>query len=199
MEMQESRPLLERCRSLSTGAATPGPHLMRSVLKAGDLSDAEIATLGSADPSKPYGRRVLFATAALEGMLATWTRGVPCAPHDHGGSFGAVRVLRGVSRHKVWKVVDGRIELQFEELVEPGGVMSCGRDVIHSMGDAGADESLVTLHLYHDAIDFMVVYDVDAGSTHIVDGSCGAWIPYDEPHQIRSSHPGIVAPKQLLA
>ena len=198
MDSQENLPLLERCRSLSTGDTTPGPALMRSVLNVGDLSDTEIDALGRADTSKPYGRRVLFATDQLEGMLATWTRDTPCRPHDHGGSFGAVRVLRGVSHHKIWKVVDGELPCVFEELVEPGGVMACGRDVIHSMGDAGAEDGLVTLHLYHDAIDHMVVYDQDAGTTYVVEGNCGAWIPTDEPELIRSTHEGIVAPKHLL-
>ena len=48
------------------------------------LSDEVIDALVRTDPTKPYGRRVLLDTPHVESMVARWTRGVECAPHDHG-------------------------------------------------------------------------------------------------------------------
>ena len=61
--------------------------------------------------------------------------------------------------------------------------------MIHSMGDAGADERLATLHLYTGPIPYMVVYDVTGRRTLQVAASCGAWLP--EPELIVREMPGI--------
>ena len=53
------------------------------------------------DTNRPYGRRVLHESATLEAMIAGWTPHAPCAPHDHGGSIGAIRVLVKVVRERV--------------------------------------------------------------------------------------------------
>jgi len=156
-----------------------------------------LLSVAKTDPSKPYGRRVLFQNDDLEVMIASWTRGVPCAPHDHGGSSGAVRVLQGRSRHLVWALVDGVLQVVNEEVVTAGGVMVCGADMVHSMGDDGATEPLVTLHMYTKSVDHMVVYDLDALETLVVDGSCGAWIPRDQPDKVRVRVQGLCAAGSL--
>jgi cysteine dioxygenase len=150
------------------------------------------------DTSKPYGRRVLFQNDDLEVMVAAWTRGVPCAPHDHGGSSGAVRVLQGRSRHLIWDVVDGALQVVKEEIVTPGGVMVCGVDMVHSMADDGASEPLVTLHMYSDPVAHMVVYDLAAGRTLKVDGGCGAWVPSEGSDQILKSRQGMMPSHEML-
>lgn len=149
------------------------------------------AALAFPDPAHAYGRRVLLAEERLEAMVATWTRAVFCNPHDHGGAVGAVKVLQGRARHRVWAIRDRTLVLVREHTVGLGEILACGPDLIHSMGDDGADEPLMTLHLYTTSIDSMVVYGDD--ETHVVDGSCGAWVPRDRPEQIRRSVAGIVA------
>jgi len=131
-------------------------------------------------------------------MLATWTRSVPCAPHDHGGSKGAMRVLRGEAIHFMWKVEAGQLVLAAEERLSTGAVVTFGPDLVHSMADAGKDRNLVTLHFYAGPIDYMVVYDVDATRTLIVEGRCGAWVPRD-PLLIRKEFPGILPVHEVLA
>ena len=151
------------------------------------------------DASRPYGRNVFLNTEVAEGMLATWTRRHPCAPHDHGGSFGVVRVLQGEAIHRVWEVSNGELRLTFEERRGAGQILVCGRDIVHSMADGGAAEPLVTLHLYVDPIQHMVVYDVAARRTFVVDGGCGAWVPLDDPSLIRCSLKGFQRDPQLFA
>ena len=147
--------------------------------------------LETPDLSRPYGRNVVLDTAHVEGMVATWTRGVWCAPHDHGGSIGGVRVLRGTAKHRIFQLRGGRLDLVREERVRAGQVLTCGPDLVHAMADGGAEDSLMTLHLYAGPIDHMVVYDVEGDRTLVVDGGCGAWVP-DDPSQIRAIHPGLV-------
>jgi cysteine dioxygenase len=162
-------------------------------LSGNELDVQGLLSVAKTDTSKPYGRRVLFQNDDLEVMIASWTRGLPCAPHDHGGSSGAVRVLQGRSRHWVWALVDGVLQVVKEEVVTAGGVMVCGADMVHSMGDDDANVPLVTLHMYTKSVDHMVVYDLDALETLVVEGSCGAWVPRDQPEMVRFRVKGLCA------
>jgi len=181
------RALLQRCHALGE-LAEPTLDDLRRALE-GPVDEAQVAELLVEDPQHPYGRRVLQDGPRVEMMIASWTRHLMCVPHDHGGSVGAVRVLRGQAVHRMWALRDGRLELAAEERVGPGDVLACGPDLIHSMGDAGASDKLATLHLYTGPIPFMVVYDVHAPRTLQVAANCGAWIP--GPEQIVRELPGI--------
>ena len=183
--------LTESLRSVWTESGDLELTALTRFLNGNDLDIQELLSVAKTDNSKPYGRQVLFQNDELEVMVASWTRGVPCAPHDHGGSSGAVRVLQGRSRHLVWALVDGTLRVVKEEVVKPGGVMVCGADMVHSMGDDGGDVPLVTLHMYTKSVDHMVVYDLDASETLVVEGSNGAWIPRDRPEMIRVRAQGL--------
>ena len=194
MNTEMVEPLLTRCRQVCSHRAL-GLSELRALQDSADLPASVLAELKQPDPAHPYGRKVLLAGEGVEVMVATWTRGMPCVPHDHGGALGVVRVLQGRARHRVWKVEDGALELRKEHVAVAGDLLSCGADFIHSMGDDGADEPLMTLHMYAPTIDFMVVYDETAGQTLVVDGDCGAWIPPRE--RVRTSHPGMLRRSQL--
>lgn len=188
---------LSDLRALSLeGPSVDFPVLTR-FLKSDNPVFAELKSLAVGDASKPYGRRVLLETESLEIMVACWTAGKPCAPHDHGGSLGAVRVLQGRSKHRIWRCVDGELQVAHEEIVMPGEVMTCGTDLIHSMGDDGCSTPLITLHMYTKSIDHMVVYDLEFGETLIVEGSCGAWVPHDSPQMIRRRYAGVRTPDSV--
>ncbi len=183
-------PMLQRCLNLSREPRVELSQL-REAIDRGGFCPRHLEELMQPDPRHPYGRRVLIQSEVLESMLATWTPGDHCAPHDHGGSLGCVRVLRGVADHRIYRVEDGELLTVRTERVEAGSSVVAGPDLIHSMGDGGGEESLVTLHLYTDPIDHMVVYDLERRRTLVVDGGCGAWLPYDEPHLLRLQAEGI--------
>lgn len=196
--MTDAAPILQACQELVDRTEFGFSDLV-GALRDVELGDGQVARLERADGAHPYGRRVLFAQPRVEAMVATWTRGVDCAPHDHGGSVGGVKVLRGRARHRVWQVVDGELVQVAEEVKEAGEVMACGADLVHSMGDDGHADSLVTLHFYTDSIDHMVVYDLAGRRTLVVDGGCGAWVPDDQPELIRKSLPGILPRSETQA
>lgn len=183
----QSPSLLDRAVRLA-GSALPSADAARELAES-DIDPVEVARLGAADPGRPYGRRVLAAGPAFEIMLATWTRGAPCAPHDHGGSCGFVRVLSGEALHTLYAVGSGRLRPMRRDRITAGTVMRCGPDLVHAMVDAGAADPLVTLHVYYGPIPSMAVYDLAGNRTLLVSGESGAWLP--APEHILEVHPGI--------
>jgi predicted metal-dependent enzyme (double-stranded beta helix superfamily) len=153
----------------------------------------DVAGLLVADPSHPYGRGVLFSDAGLEVMLATWTPGATCAPHDHGGAEGAVRIVAGRCIHRVYAPRGDALVLVDEREHGPGDVLVADRDLVHGMQDISVGEPLVTLHVYVPGIRDMVVYDVPGRRTLVVDGGCGAWVP-DDPKDVIRAIDGFVLP-----
>ena len=93
-----------------------------------------LTTLAKTDPTKPYGRRVLLETDALEMMVACWTPGTHRVRHmttaDPWARFVFFRDARGIGS---WRCVDGELRVVREELVGPGEVMSLriGSDSLH--------------------------------------------------------------------
>jgi len=171
---------------------------LRAVLEGDSDLLGDLRELQELDPSRPYGRRVLVMGTNLEVMLASWTRGIECAPHDHGGSQGVVRVLQGRARHRIYTAGSNGLECVRDETAEAGEMLICGRHLVHSMADDGADAPLVTLHMYTGSIQQMVVYDTAANRTLVVDGGCGAWVPDESSGLILGSYSGIVPTHELL-
>ena len=145
-----------------------------------DISPALQASLSQSDPSKPYGRRVIYQDNLLEIMIATWTTKTMCAPHDHGGSWSAIRILQGTSKHQLYRISNQTLHCAHIEFCPTASFIQCTPNQIHSMGDASIDtDTLITLHAYSKSIPYMMVYDTSTNQTFQVHGSCGAWIPKD--------------------
>jgi len=178
--------MLSRCLKLKGRSDLRLEHLKHAL--DGPIDGRDVDHNLVEDNVHAYGRHVLHDGQFMEMMIASWTRDVRCAPHDHGGSVGAVRVLRGEGLHRVWAVKDGALVLLLEEVIRPGDIVSCGPDMVHSLGDNGADDRLATLHLYAGPIARQTVYDVTGNRTLLVGG--GAWIP--EPELIQVQVPGLV-------
>lgn len=149
-----------------------------SFLNSIEVTASDVQEYHQPDPKHPYGRRVLLNHPRLEVMLATWTRGYPCAPHDHGGSNSAIRVLQGQSHHRLYQIKEEKLIEVYSEKRAKGDVLICAPKQVHAMGDDGLENALITLHAYSGSIPDMIVYDDD--KTLIVKGKCGAWIPEDE-------------------
>jgi hypothetical protein len=147
----------------------------------------------------PYGRRVVVAEEGVEVMVAGWSRGRPCAPHDHGPGQGAVRVLQGRARHRGFSLHEGALRAGADEVLDAGTVLRCPRGFIHQMQDDGAVQSLVTLHLYVGATVPMTVYDLEHGRTQWLGPGCGAWPRAVEDAEVLRWAEGLVAAGPALA
>jgi cysteine dioxygenase len=161
-----------------------------------DLCPELITSLAVPDPTRPYGRRVLFADAHLELMLASWTPNTPCAPHDHGGSIGFVRILRGSGEHILYRAREGSLAEAGRHPVDSGEVLPAYPELVHAM--QAAPVGLLTLHAYTGPIPFMVVWDLMGARTLRVSGGCGAWVPHDEPELLLDVWPGLLPPNSPM-
>ena len=125
----------------------PGPADLRTLLMKVDVTPELLDATNAPLPHRPYGRKVLLNTAGLEGMIAQWNPGVPCAVHDHGRSVGAVRVLAGSGIHRQYHVKDGKLLLVAEDTIQADDILQCGPTFVHAM-ESSRHEALITLHLY---------------------------------------------------
>jgi predicted metal-dependent enzyme (double-stranded beta helix superfamily) len=160
-------------------AAAPRPgDLSRLAELVGGVAALVDVGWAQSDEARPYGRNVLWSEAGLEVMVARWTPGLWCAPHDHGGAMGVVLVLQGAAMHRVWSLQGPALVVANEHRIQVGDVLRCPPSAIHSMrADAG---ELVTLHAYAPGIASMMVYDVGGRESLEVDGGCGAWVPMED-------------------
>ncbi|MCH9686507.1 MAG: cysteine dioxygenase family protein [Deltaproteobacteria bacterium] len=128
------------------------------------------------DPQHPYGRRTLWHADGVEVMIAGWSPGRPCAPHDHGAALGAVRVLQGRAVHRQWHRLAGRLVPGRSEVYGTAEVLACPRGYVHQMCGSHGPSPLVTLHLYVGPTSPMAVYDRAHTRTQWIDAGGGAWV-----------------------
>ena len=139
---------------------------------------AELLTLRTApEPGEPYGRRTLHRDVSGEVMLAGWGTDSACAPHDHAGGVGVVRVLDGAFTETDWIWRHGILSRGESRRWRTGESIPVVVGGIHSMVAHGAG---TTLHLYTPAIAGMRVFDRARRQTLSVRDDCGAWVPRDE-------------------
>ena len=155
-----------------------------SLLNSIEITSADLKEYHQPDPHNPYGRRVLLNDPRLEIMLATWTKGHPCAPHDHADSDSAIRILQGRARHHFYEIREEKLIKIFSEKKCKGEVLLCAPKQIHAMGDDGLELPLMTLHVYSASIPNMLVYD--RNRTLLVKGEYGAWVPKDKRYILKS-------------
>ena len=109
-----------------------------------------------------YARHRVHLVEHAELLVLCWRPGQRTPIHDHAGSYGAVRVLRGV----MWETIFGMEEgagLVYESSREwtPGHVTGADVPDIHQLGNPDVSgQDLVTLHLYAPPLASLNVYKV---------------------------------------
>ena len=94
-----------------------------------------------------YGRKLVYDGGCFELMVMSWVDGDMAAIHDHGYTqWGAVKLF-GTAEHAIFKMRDGRLTTAERKVFQDGDVVSVGHDLIHQMGNVGA-EPFLSLHLY---------------------------------------------------
>ena len=115
-----------------------------------------------------YARHRVAVGEHAELLVLCWRPGQRTPIHDHDGSFGAVKVLRGV----MWETLFGMDPargLLYKSSREwrPGEVTGADVPDIHQLGNPEVSgQDLVTLHLYAPPLTSLNVYKV--GSTQSV-------------------------------
>jgi cysteine dioxygenase len=125
-----------------------------------------------------YARHRVFLCDHAELLVLCWRPGQRTPIHDHDGSFGAVRVLRGVMWETLFEMDEAR-GLRYKSAREwmPGHVTGADVPDIHQLGNPDvSDLDLVTLHLYAPPLTSLNVFKV--GRTDSVNTLCmNSWNP----------------------
>jgi cysteine dioxygenase len=115
-----------------------------------------------------YARHRVSVGEHAELLVLCWRPGQRTPIHDHNGSFGAVKVLRGVMWETLF-AMDASRGLLYESSREwtPGQVTGADIPDIHQLGNPDiSGQDLITLHLYAPPLTSLNVYKV--GSTQSV-------------------------------
>ena len=115
-----------------------------------------------------YARHRVHLGEHAELLVLCWRPGQRTPIHDHAGSFGAVKVLRGVMWETLFEMGEGE-GLRYLSGREwaPGHVTGADVPDIHQLGNPDVSgQDLVTLHLYSPPLTSLNVYKVGRrGST----------------------------------
>jgi uncharacterized NAD(P)/FAD-binding protein YdhS len=97
-----------------------------------------------------YNRATIVVREHYEMLVLTWSRGQGSVPHEHSGSVCVVRVVQGQAAEGCFSIAaDGFVDLEYEEIVRAGEVISLHDAGVHTIRNASTDgETLVTLHVY---------------------------------------------------
>jgi cysteine dioxygenase len=109
-----------------------------------------------------YARHRVHLGSHAELLVLCWRPGQRTPIHDHAGSYGAVRVLRGVMWETLFEM-EGAAGLAYKSSREwtPGHVTGADVPDIHQLGNPDVSgQDLVTLHLYAPPLTSLNVYKV---------------------------------------
>jgi cysteine dioxygenase len=109
-----------------------------------------------------YARHRVGGGPHAELLVLCWLPGQRTPIHDHDGSFGAVKVLRGVMWETLFEM-DASRGLAYKSAREwrPGEVTGADVPDIHQLGNPDVSgQDLVTLHLYAPPLKSLNVYKV---------------------------------------
>ena len=109
-----------------------------------------------------YARHRVHLGEYAELLVLCWRPGQRTPIHDHAGSYGAVKVLRGVMWETLFEM-EGGSGLAYKSSREwaPGHVTGADVPDIHQLGNPDVSgQDLVTLHLYAPPLTSLNVYKV---------------------------------------
>lgn len=118
--------------------------------------------------AEAYARNLVFKNELFEAICLCWQDDQRTSVHNHGRSYGVVRVLQGAMREEIFRRVEGdRVTLAHALEHGPGELSAAPVGMIHRLGNAGGPGSrLVSLHFYAGPLDEMDVFDLETGTAH---------------------------------
>lgn len=95
---------------------------------------------------KPYKREVVCSGRGYEVVLISWPAGACSAAHDHGNSYGVIKILEGSVYQKVFDKKTKKF--LFRKTYGKGKSFKETPEIIHLMGNASKSRGATTLHVY---------------------------------------------------
>ncbi len=162
------------------------PAAARRLLETSEITARDLAPWADVDHphADSYGRKMVYDGGCFELMVMSWAPGDMAAIHDHGYTqWGAVKMF-GRPEHAIFKLEGGTMTTSERRTFEPGSVVAVGHDLIHQMGNPGA-EPFLSLHLYgcyerdHDVTADARLYELDESAVQITTGGVFFALPED--------------------
>jgi cysteine dioxygenase len=148
-------------------AEIPRSHVIEAVQRL-VVTDQEIAAHGSFREHR-YSRNLVVRDLRFEILILCWRSGQRSIIHDHGGSSGVVKVLRGVLTESLFvPALNGMIKPERSTDYRAGDVQLEEASTIHQVSNLqpeGCDA--VSLHVYSPplrAMNIYRLYDADTPS-----------------------------------
>lgn len=146
---------------LSRMGGPPAFEELNELLGGAEITAEELRPYVSFKEST-YARHRVHLGEHAELLILCWRPGQRTPIHDHAGSYGAVRVLRGVMWETIFEM-EGDEGLTYKSAREwmPGHVTGADVPDIHQLGNSDVSgQDLVTLHLYAPPLTSLNVYKV---------------------------------------
>lgn len=140
------------------------------------------------DSHRPYSKRLLLENDFIEIVLIKWKYQIPCTPHDHGNSWGYVKILNGSLENTSYSIKNDSLYTKKNQVTSHGKeeLLYIPKNYIHSI--ESTNKQTTTLHFYVTPIKNMKIYNFEEKKGYIVSSDSGAWLPL-EPHQILKEFP----------
>lgn len=177
-------PIQSKLHRALSGIHLPSPDELNDVAAQLEFDLDEILP-HTGDPGIfPYQRKLLLKTEDVEVLVMNWAVDQKCSPHDHGRSFGVIKVLTGEIEHDLYTLDQTDVPRKYFTRRELGGSSYfAARGMIHVMGNASSGQA-ITLHIYSPPIEGMKVYDLHRCLVCTVSDDCGAWWPDQQRQQL---------------
>src|SRR4030095_8514194 len=127
MSLRDELSLSELIKHLEAGCPAVGPAKMRDILERLVIS-AEEMRVYSLFSDKRYARNLVHKTARFEIMIMCWHAGQRSSIHDHAGSLGGLKILRGALTESL-----------FEKA--PNGMIKSQNSIDYAAGEARVEET----------------------------------------------------------
>ncbi|MGV9834284.1 cysteine dioxygenase [Nocardia niigatensis] len=173
----------ELCRVFD-GLSFPAPDELNHAVDTLEVNLQDILPHTGEPGTFPYQRKLLYKSEHVEVLVMNWAVRQPCSPHDHGRSFGTIKVLAGEVEHDLYTLDQNDIPRKyFSRTEQAGSTYFAARGMIHAMGNPH-DGPAITLHTYAPPIEGMKVYDLHRCLVCTVSDDCGAWWPDQQRQQL---------------
>ena len=98
--------------------------------------------------SESYGRKIIYESKKLEIVTMSWNVGDFTSIHDHGAAQWGLVYSFGAIQNTVFKIVNNKIRVTEEQILNSGEITILDNSDIHQMGNANLRPS-VSLHIYY--------------------------------------------------
>jgi cysteine dioxygenase len=124
-----------------------------------------------------YSKTTLYSCDRIECSIVNWHHNRPCAIHDHGDSWGLIKVVNGILINTTYdRNTDGSLQEIAKTYHTQGEFIYLPKGIIHQMVSIG-QEQLITFHCYCPLIERMRVYDTAHNAICTITGDRIASIP----------------------